>query len=973
MTPHDAPDADEVDAWLDRLIDLPPDARRALLDAECANPGLRAALERILEAEGDHPLDRGLGDLAPALVGSVAGNDDAPYAPGSRIGGYRLVRELGRGGMGAVYLADREEDDFRRTVAVKLVRGGPDADALARRFLQERRILATLEHPRIARMYDGGVTSRGDPFVVMEYVSGRSIDEYCTEMGLSIDERIGLFDQVCDAVEYAHRRLIVHRDLKPNNILVEAGGDVKLLDFGVAKLLDTPSGDTDTDTLTRPGRPVLTPEYASPEQLRGEPVSTACDVYALGVLLYELLTGMRPYTFSSRSPFEIERVIRSREPRRPSVAVTDPDRSTAPPQPPADANADAADAPPDHDGLERIRKRLSGDLDNIVLTALRREPDRRYPSVAALREDLRRHQAGFPVSARPQTLAYRAGKFVRRHRGAVAATALVAIATLAGIAGTVWQARAAERQAERAERVTALLADIFQASDPDVAAGQALTARELLDRGAERLERELGAEPDLHAELLTVVGGIYESLGEYEASRDLRTRSVELRRALGGGSELGLATSLADLSSVLYQLAEYEAAESAARESLEIRSRLLGDDAVETARSTSNIASTLLARGRYDEAEPLFREVLAIDRAAGDTAEIATDLSNLGLLLHNTNRNDESREMLEEALRLRRVLHGGDHTLVAVAAHNLAETLKAQGHFEPADSLLREVVDMRVRLLGEDHPHVALSLNNRGGLMEATGRYEEAAELHGRALTIRRAALGEDHPDVAASLNNLAVVAYRRQEYDAAAAAFIEAREVFARTRGETHPNTLTALNNLAAVYREQGRLADAERMFRESITLHLETFGPTHLGTITATHNLAWTLFRGDRFDEALPLFQEAADRFDETQGRHPNTGTALGGLGRSYLELDQPELAESPLREAASILAETQEPESVRTADYRIWLGVCLLRLDRPDEAEEPLELGLESSRAARDADHPMTRRAEEALQELAALSNR
>jgi serine/threonine-protein kinase len=867
--------------------------------------------------------------------------------------------------MGAVYQADREEGDFRRTVAVKLVRGGPDADALARRFLQERRILARLEHPRIARMYDGGVTSRGDPFVVMEFVDGRPIDEYCTEMGLSIDERIGLFDQVCEAVEYAHRRLIVHRDLKPNNILVEAGGDVKLLDFGVAKLLDLPADET--GTVTRPGRPVLTPEYASPEQLRGEPVSTACDVYALGVLLYELLTGMRPYSFSSRSPFEIEQVIRAQEPRRPSIAVTDPAASRTAPLPHAD------DAPPsDRDGLERIRKRLSGDLDNIVLTALRQEPDRRYPSVAALREDLRRHQAGFPVSARPQTLAYRASKFVRRHRGAVAAAALVAIATLAGVTGTVWQARAAERQAERAERVTTLLADIFQASDPDAAAGRAPTARELLDRGAQRLERELGAEPDLHAELLAVVGGIYESLGEYQASRDLLTRSVELRRGLGRGSELGLATSLADLSSVLYELAEYEAAESAARESREIRSRLLGDDAVETARSVSNIASTLSARGLYDEAEPLFREVLAIDRAAGDTAEVATDLSNLGLLLQNMNRNDESREMLEEALRLRRGLYGGDHTLVAIAAHNLAETLKSQGDYEEADPLLREVVDMRVRLLGEDHPHVALALNNRGDLMTQTGRYEEAAELHVRALAIRRAALGEDHPDVAASLNNLAIVAYHRREYDAAAAAFIEARDVFARTRGETHPNTLTALNNLAAVYREQGRLAEAERMFRESLALQLETFGPTHFGTITATHNLAWTLFQADRFDEALPLFQQAADLFDETQGRHPNTGTALGGLGRTYLELDQPDLAEAPLREAASILAETQEPESVRTADLRIWLGVCLLRLGRPDEAEEPLTLGLESSRAARDADHPMTRRAEEALQELAGASN-
>ncbi|MCG8457877.1 MAG: serine/threonine protein kinase, partial [Holophagales bacterium] len=401
-----------------------PDARQALLDKSCAgDPDLRSELEAMLAA------DEGAEDHLDQLIGKAAlGVTESSEAESRRIGPYRVLREIGRGGMGTVYLAERDDEHYRQRVAVKVLRRGPESQEMRLHLRRERQILAGLDHPHIAKLLDGGDTADGRPYIVMDFVEGEPLDVYCENRRLTVSERLELFLDVCSAVRFAHARLVIHRDLKPSNLLVTADGTVKLLDFGIAKLLETGAGEealalpTELATPTATGWMLLTPEYASPEQVAGLPLTVASDVYALGVLLYELLTGLRPYDVDRQSSLEVERVVREARPERPSTRVRQ-----------AAAAGEEARGPQRAEGsVEKLRRRLVGDLDNIVLEALRKEPQRRYASVEQLAEDLRRHLRGLPVRARPDTLGYRLGKFVRRNRRGVGAS-LVALLVVVGL------------------------------------------------------------------------------------------------------------------------------------------------------------------------------------------------------------------------------------------------------------------------------------------------------------------------------------------------------------------------------------------------------------------------------------------------------------------------------------------------------------------------------------------------------------
>jgi serine/threonine-protein kinase len=511
-----------VEAVFDAALDLAPADRNAFVERECGDDVVvRNEVVALLTAH-----ERDFGVLEAASPGTLVASLLEVYRPGSRIGPYRLTREIGRGGMGVVYLAERDDGQFRRTVAIKVMRAGMDPDEVRRRLEAERQILAALDHPNIARLYDGGVAPDGRPYLVMEYVEGQPIDEYCDSHRLSVEERLALFCTVAHAVHYAHRRLVVHRDLKPSNILVTADGHPKLLDFGIAKILEESPLEV-TAPLTRTGLRLLTPEYASPEQIRGGPVTTANDVYALGVVLYELLTGRRPFDVSDLSPAEAERVILLQDARKPSTLTSRRDtasRNTA---------GDTAAPDPAHTATlrrstpVRLARRLSGDLDNLVLMALRKEPERRYASAQQFADDIQRHLVGRPVTARGHSPTYRARKFVDRHRWGVLAGAAIIVLLAAGIISTLVQARAAaeqarialeeriraEQEARRAARVQSIVVDLFRLSDPNEALGDTITAREMLDRGAERVLREFGDQPDVQAALLSEVARVYANLG----------------------------------------------------------------------------------------------------------------------------------------------------------------------------------------------------------------------------------------------------------------------------------------------------------------------------------------------------------------------------------------------------------------------------------------------------------------------------
>ena len=515
--------------------------------------------------------------------------------------------------MGTVYLAARADEHFHKRVALKIIRSGAHSADVVRHFKRERQILAGLDHPNIAKLLDGGTTDDGLPYLVMEYIEGEPLLDYCDSRSLPISDRLKLFQSICAAVQYAHRNLVVHRDIKPANILVAEDGSPRLLDFGIAKLLNPEvSGESPTATAI-----AMTPAYASPEQARGERVTTATDVYSLGVVLYEVLTGHHPYRFASRQPLDVLRAVVEQEPENPSTAVVRTDESTVlegaqPIRLTPDSVARTREGSP-----EKLKRRLRGDLDNILMLALRKEPYRRYASVEAFSDDVRRYLEGLPVGARKPTVGYRAGKFLRRHAVGVAAALGVAVLLLGfALAVTVQSARVArerdlaekerataQRERETAQRVSAFLVDLFKVSDPSEARGNTVTAREVLDKGAAKIAAELKDQPEVQAALMDTMGAVYRNLGLYDKAIPLLQQALETRKALLGNEHLEVAKSLTSLGTVALEKGDYAAAEDLYREALGMRRRLLGNDHLDVAAGANNLANALRSKGDVAGAE----------------------------------------------------------------------------------------------------------------------------------------------------------------------------------------------------------------------------------------------------------------------------------------------------------------------------------------------------------------------------------
>ena len=892
-------------------MEQPAEERPAFIEAACAgDPALHAELEALIQAHlQPGPVDA----LAEDLIRPMTASDrpDTPPAP-KQIGPYRLAEQIGEGGMGTVYRAERADGQFEQEVALKLIRRGPGSESTIRRFLAERQILARLNHPHIARLFDGGLTDDGQPYFVMELVDGQPIDTYCDAHRLTIDERLRLFAHVCDAVQHAHQNLIVHRDLKPSNILVipnDSGtgdGTVKLLDFGIAKLL-APDPDRPLRTLTRAGLPVMTPEYASPEQVRGDALTTASDVYALGVLLYELLTGHRPYQLETATPSEVERIICETEPLRPSTAV----------RPSTDEPAAQSDAAPEtisrtrRVSLPKLQRRLMGDIDTIVLKAMHKDPERRYASAEQLQRDLERHLSGQPVRARPDTWRYRARTFIRRHRIGVAATALVFLALLAGIGSTLWQAQRAARQAEvaaaerdraraeaaKSEEVSAFLIDLFKVSDPSEAQGTTTTARELLDRGAARIETDLADQPTVQATMMDVMGRVYRNRGRYDEAETLLERALAIRKKVLTPPHEDLAESLTSLGVLLHY------------------------------------------QRRFDAAAPLYRETLAMRRALhGPTHEdIASALNNLGALFHHQGQLDSAEVYYRDALTMRRKLAPADDPDLAVNISNVAMVRKYQGDYAAADSLLREALAIQQSAFGKNHPDVATTLNNLGTTLLEKGEDAAATEILREALAVRRTVLGDEHPLIAQSLNNLAA-AHRRVGDLAEAERLYRASIALRRQRfGDEHPALTSSLNNLALVLQARGNLDAAEPLLRESLALRRTFYGDDHPRTARALSNLAALHSERGKHAAALPLYREALRiREAALPAGHEDIASENLRLGTCLMALGRYAAAESHLQESYALLKARHGPHAPRTRHVLEQLVALYTTSGRPDEAE-------------------------------------
>jgi serine/threonine-protein kinase len=659
---------------------------------------------------------------------------------GVRVGSYRLTERIGQGGMGVVFAAERADGQFQQTAAIKLLEVGfADAPSVSR-FRTEREILARLEHPNIARLLDGGLTEQGLPYLVMEHVRGEPVTEFCDRRQLAVAERLGLFQQICQAVQYAHQNLVVHRDLKPPNILVSERGEVKLLDFGIAKLLE-PGGTASLEATRTVGR-LMTPAFASPEQVRGEAVTTATDVYALGLLLYELLTGRRAQPFAEDlPPAELERRICGVDPERASAAVLAGDDSVA-------RAARRGGASP-----QRLSRQLQGDLDTILSKAMQKEPGRRYASAAELADDLERHLRGLPVRARPDTLAYRASRFVRRHRLGVAAAAAALALLVAFAAAMAAQAARIAREAEAKSRVTEFLTDLFKVSDPAGGRGSTIAARELLDEGAAKIRDSLEGEPEIQARLMATMGNVYFNLGLYAEAEQQAKRALETRRRVLGPEHpdtLQSMTSLAQASSRQGRLAEAEALH---RETLDIQKRVLGPEHPDTLESMNGVAIVALARGRYAEAEALHRETLEIrKRVLGpEHRNTLQSRNNLANACHSQGRYVEAEVLHRGTLDIYKRSLGLEHVMALQSRNNLANAIGAQGRYAEAEALHRETLEVRKRVLGAEHPDTLMSIYNLGCWTALQGKRAEAlrhlrdAVEHGFA----NAAHMEQDPDLA--------------------------------------------------------------------------------------------------------------------------------------------------------------------------------------------------------------------------------
>ena len=842
----------------ERAVELPQPERAEFVETECAgDPQLRDRLTRLLRDDAtDAPvLDRFDGlrqlDLTDPMIGQ-------------ELGAYRLTARIARGGMGVVYRAVRTDGRFDREVAVKLIRVESASRDTRRRFELERRALARLDHENIARLYDGGETDEGDPYFVMEYVEGRPVDEHCDDRGLDVPARLRLFATICRAVHFAHQNLVVHRDLKPSNVLVDARGVPKLLDFGIARVLESDAaGPEVTRTMTR----ILTPEYASPEQLAGLHVTTATDVYSLGVVLYRLLTGRRPFRLGTGSPLGWSSRPPDRPPARPSSRVLH-----ARPEDGEDVEGPQRRARQRGTTPARLRRQLAGDLDRIVMMAMRPEPERRYPSAVELAEDLDRHLAGRPVHAREDSLAYRTSRFVMRNRIGVGAGAMILVALALGLVAARRGEQRAREEAQHASveatsfhRIAQFLTDTFLSRHELLGPELRREAAAHVHRQATSVRVEYASDVHLRANLLDSLGVVCLRMGLFEDAEQLLGEAHELRRDEFGPRSLEVALSLRHIGELRLRRGDFSRAAASLGEAVELNRTCPPGPHTDLAAALNDLAVVLRNLGDDDQAQRLHLEALELRRAAADgSPAVAESLNNLsGILLH---RGDHAgaRELLDEALAIRRRILGEGALETGQTTANLAQAVWGLGDHERARELL-DTAESTFRDLGaQGRTELGRTLCSLATL-DLVRRDPGAAREHlGEALSIQTEELGPDHPDVATTLTELAKLEWRFGSPGEARAAFEESLRIRRECLSSESPllgRTLQEYGNHLMVI---GAGDEAEAPLREAVKI-LGTppiTHPTWLGRAEVILGM-WLERRGLRA-EALEITRSGARRLE-------------------------------------------------------------------------------------------------------------
>ena len=855
---------------------LDPDDRRAYLDVECAqDEELRdylLALLRIGPAATDDSIEKTILET----VNEVFGDQQNETIQGEMIGQYRVDRLLGAGGMGMVYLAHRADQQFDQQVAIKLGRHRLVDPQTELRLRNERQILADLDHQNIAKLFDGGTTNEGVPYLVMEYIDGVRIDAYCDLHRWTIDQRLRLFLSICAAVHYAHQNLIIHRDIKAANILVAADGTPKLLDFGIAKLTD-PQGSA-TDGLTREGAVILTPANAAPEQILGHAVTTATDVYALGLLLYSLLSGLRAYETDAVTPAEFARIVCRQSTIPPSIRLEQAHHAAK-----RSGNPDAMQivttlASDRGTSPDRLQRRLRGDLDTIVLNALRKDPERRYRSVSALADDIDLHLRSMPIIARADSWRYRAFKFMRRHYAAVSVSALI-VAMLASFTVLLSiQNRNIVKERDTAREVSQFLEDIFMARDPAQARGASITADELLASGAERIHADLGSRPEIQAALMGTIGRVYFNLGVYESSAEMLEQALQLRLRALGDSHPDVASVQNDLAETLIRLADYAGAEALLTDALATNERRSGPTSQDVARNLFNLAELHLKTSELDKAESFASASIDVyaQYVDGYSIELAEAKNMLARILQVRGDLDQTEALLLESIEIVTRNEGADHPLTAYYLQNLGVLQRSKGDFKAAEETFRRAVDATRRILGEKHHLLAATLVNQGTLLHANGDLENAERVLRDALQLHIETRGSDHPMVGYDKTALGMLLHDRSKLAEAEQMLRGALVIFASAYSEDHQYTASALTELGAVLNTTGRLTEAGQILERAMRIRAKDYPDDHELVAGTRTEYADTLSRLGRFDEAAPILQESLTTLSDRPGRRHDRARA-------------------------------------------------------------------------------------------------
>ena len=975
-----------------------PGGRPAFLDGACGGDvELRAAVEALL---ANHVEDSFLQQPATGHASGATILTPAMDQPGDRIGRFKLLEKIGEGGCGIVYMAEQEEP-VRRRVALKVIKPGMDTKSVIARFEAERQALAMMDHPHIAKVHDGGVTESGRPFFVMELVRGIRITEYCQDHALNTRDRLDLFTAVCSAVQHAHQKGIIHRDLKPSNILVtEIDGKPvpKVIDFGIAKATERKL--TDKTFFTQFAQSVGTPAYMSPEQaaMSGTDIDTRSDIYSLGVLLYELLTGTTPFDAQDllNAGFdEMRRIIRETEPPKPSTRLTQSLRSviaagTVISQPQAESREQG-------DGVRKSEIRhpkseIESDLDWIVMKCLEKDRARRYETASGLAADIWRHLSSEPVTARPASAAYRFRKMVRRNNLAFAAGSAVFAALIAGLGISVWQSiektqaldraqaaekaqseerKKAETEAGKSRNVARFLKSMLAGVGPSVALGRDTKLfREILDKTAASLSDDLKDQPEVEAELRTIIGKVYNALGEYEKAGEMFGRALVITKKLRGDEHQEVAALLTQLATVRGDQGRLDEAEAMHREALAMQRKLPGGEHADVSATLNNLGTLVAERGRLEDAEAIHREALAMNRKfMGDGHEdVAISLNNLAVVLEQLNRLDEAESVQREALEIQRKQLGNEHPEVAISLNNLANVVQRQSKLPESESLFREVLGLQRKLLGNAHPNVAAALNGLGLALHKQGQDSDAEPLLREGVEIEKKARTSAHPQTAALVGNLGRIMESQRQYAEAESLYQEALTICANLPGGAHPDAVNWRKRLAGVLETQKKWAALETMGREDLDAarRAAPHGEAHPDVAAALKDLAATLNNRGKPAEAEPFLREAVGIYRQLPpGTDPQLARALGALGgimeaqRKYPE------AESLYREARAALSRKSQDGNTRfVSNWHSHLAAVLEKQGKFPEAET---MRREALKAVRELAKPDPARLEPALYSL------